>query len=366
VAWSGRLGVEAALVDGELALGDVEVVDGLVAEIGLNSSRGAGIAAPGFVDLQVNGYAGVDFFAADAEGYRRAGEALLECGVTAYQPTFITSPEEDLTAALREVPRNGAAPRILGAHLEGPFIAPERLGTHPAESRRDPDTHLLQRLLDAGPVSHVTLAPELPGALELVDMLCERGVTVSCGHSNATAEQAREAFGRGAKTVTHIFNAMRPFAAREPGLAGAALLSRDVAVQVILDGVHLADDTARLVWQAAGGRVALVTDAIAAAGAGDGSYRLAGIDFEVENGVARRADRVLAGSTVPMIEAVRNLVALGAPLAAALAAASVVPARIAGRPELGRLEPGSAADIVVLDDGLEIVRVLVAGTDALS
>jgi N-acetylglucosamine-6-phosphate deacetylase len=312
----------------------------------------------------VNGFAGVDFFAADAGGYKRAGEALLECGVTAYQPTFITSPEEELTAALREIPRNGAAPRILGAHLEGPFIAPERLGTHPAESRRDPDTELLQRLLDAGPVSHVTLAPELPGAFELVDLLRGRGVTVSCGHSNATAKQAREAFARGAKTVTHIFNAMRPFAAREPGLAGAALVSSDVVVQVILDGVHLADDTARLVWRAAGGRVALVTDAISAAGAGDGSYRLAGIDFEVENGVARRADRVLAGSTVPMIEAVRNLVALGAPLAAALAAASAVPARIAGRPELGTLEPGSDADIVVLDDRLEIVRVLVAGDHA--
>jgi len=361
---SGRLGVEAALVAGELVRGDVEVVDGLVAQVGLNSSRGTGIAAPGFVDLQVNGFAGVDFFAADAAGYGRAGEALLECGVTAYQPTFITSPEEDLTAALREIPRNGAAPRILGAHLEGPFIAPERLGTHPAESRRDPDAQLLLRLLDAGPVSHVTLAPELPGAFELVDMLRERGVTVSCGHSNATAEQAREAFARGAKTVTHIFNAMRPFAAREPGLAGAALVSSDIVIQVILDGVHLADDTARLVWQAAAGRVALVTDAIAAAGAGDGSYRLAGIDFEVENGVARRADRVLAGSTVPMIEAVRNLVALGAPVAGALAAASAVPARIAGRPELGRLEPGSGADIVVLDDNLEIVRVLVGGGNA--
>jgi N-acetylglucosamine-6-phosphate deacetylase len=361
---SGRLGVEAALVGGELVRGDVEVVDGLVAQVGLNSSRGRGIAAPGFVDLQVNGFAGVDFFAADAAGYGRAGEALLECGVTAYQPTFITSPEEDLTAALREIPRNGAAPRILGAHLEGPFIAPERLGTHPAESRRDPDAQLLLRLLDAGPVSHVTLAPELPGAFELVDMLRERGVTVSCGHSNATAEQAREAFARGAKTVTHIFNAMRPFAAREPGLAGAALVSSDIVIQVILDGVHLADDTARLVWQAAAGRVALVTDAIAAAGAGDGSYRLAGIDFEVENGVARRADRVLAGSTVPMIEAVRNLVALGAPVAGALAAASAVPARIAGRPELGRLEPGSGADIVVLDDNLEIVRVLVGGGNA--
>jgi N-acetylglucosamine-6-phosphate deacetylase len=359
-----RLGVGAALVDGSLVPGDVEIADGRIASVGLNSANGKGIASPGFVDLQVNGFAGVDFFSADADGYRRAGEALLACGVTAYQPTFITSPEEELTAALREVPTNGAAPRILGAHLEGPFIAPERLGTHPAEARRDPDCALLHRLLEAGPVSHVTLAPELPGAFELMELLRERGVTVSCGHSNATAAEARDAFARGAKTVTHIFNAMRPFAAREPGLAGAALVAGDVVVQIILDGVHLADDTARLVWQAAGGRVALVTDAIAAAGAGDGSYRLAGINFEVENGVARRADSVLAGSTVPMIEAVRNLVALGAPIASALAAASAVPARIAGRPELGKIEPGSPADVVVLDDSLEIVRVLVAGGDA--
>jgi N-acetylglucosamine-6-phosphate deacetylase len=361
VAASGRLGVEAALVGGELVIGDVEVADGRVAAIGLNGFPGKGIASPGFVDLQVNGFAGVDFFSTDTNGYRRAGEALVRCGVTAYQPTFITSPEEELTAALREVPPNGATPRIIGAHLEGPFISPERLGTHPPEARRDPDPALLRRLLAAGPVSHVTLAPELPGAYELVDMLRARGITVSCGHSNATAAEAREAFARGAKTVTHIFNAMRPFAAREPGLAGAALVSDDVAVQIILDGVHLADDTARLVWQAAGGRVALVTDAIAAAAAGDGSYTLAGVDFEVENGVARRADRVLAGSTVPMVEAVRNLVALGAPLAAALAAATQVPARIAGRPELGTLRPGSAADIVILDDRLEVVRVLVRG-----
>jgi N-acetylglucosamine-6-phosphate deacetylase len=263
------------------------------------------------------------------------------------------------------VPRNGSAPRILGAHLEGPFIAPERLGTHPVESRRDPDRELLERLLAAGHVSHVTLAPELPGAYELIDLLRARGVTVSCGHSNATAAEAREAFVRGAKTVTHIFNAMRPFSAREPGLAGAALVADDVAVQVILDRVHLADDTARLVWQAAGGRVAIVTDAIAAARAGDGSYTLAGVDFEVEDGVARNADEVLAGSTVCMIDALRNLVALGAPLAEALSAASEVPARIAGRSDVGRLAPGVPADVVVLDESLEIQRVLVDGTDAL-
>jgi N-acetylglucosamine-6-phosphate deacetylase len=138
-----------------------------------------------------------------------------------------------------------------------------------------------------------------------------------------------------------------------------------VVVQVILDGVHLADDTARLVWQAAAGRVAVVTDAIAAAHAGDGSYTLAGVDFEVEDGVARNADRALAGSTVCMIDAVRNLVALGASVESALAAATVQPARIAGRPELGTLAPGTTADVLVLDDSLELRRVLVGGEDAL-
>jgi N-acetylglucosamine-6-phosphate deacetylase len=360
-----RLGVGAALVDGALVLGDVELADGHVAAVGLEPANGGGIASPGFVDLQVNGFGGVDFFSADTDGYRRAGHAMLECGVTAYQPTFITSPEGELVAALAEVPTNGEAPRVLGAHLEGPFISPERLGTHPADARRDPDRALLERLLAAGPVSHVTLAPELPGAFELLDLLCERGVTVSCGHSDATAAEARKAFARGAKTVTHIFNAMRPFAAREPGLAGAALVTSDVVVQVILDGVHLAEDTARLVWQAAAGRVALVTDAIAAAHAGDGAYTIAGVDFEVEDGVARNADRVLAGSTVCMVDAVRNLVALGASVEAALAAATALPAQIAGRPELGTLTPGTPADVVVLDDSLEIQRVLVRGDDAL-
>ncbi|TML28807.1 MAG: N-acetylglucosamine-6-phosphate deacetylase [Actinobacteria bacterium] len=360
-----RLGVGAALVDGTLVPGDVEVADGKIAAVGLESANGAGIASPGFVDLQVNGFAGVDFFGADTDGYGRAGKGLLECGVTSYQPTFITSPEEQLVAALAEVPVNGAAPRVLGAHLEGPFISPERLGTHPADARRDPDRALLERLLAAGPVSHVTLAPELPGALELVELLRERGVTVSCGHSDATAAEAREAFARGVKTVTHIFNAMRPFAAREPGLAGAALVTSDVVVQLILDGVHLAEDTARLVWQVAGGRVALVTDAIAAAHVGDGAYTIAGVEFEVEDGVARNADRVLAGSTVCMIDAVRNLVALGASVEAALSAASALPAQIAGRPDLGTLAPGSVADVVMLDDSLEIRRVLVRGEDAL-
>jgi N-acetylglucosamine-6-phosphate deacetylase len=361
-----RLGVESALVDGRLVPGDVEVVEGRIAGYGLASPNGRGIASPGFVDLQVNGFGGVDLLESDGEGYRKAGEALLETGVTAYLPTFITAPEEQLVAALHDVPLSapGGGPRVLGAHVEGPFLAPRRLGTHPASERRDPDADLLERLLAAGPVRLMTLAPELPGAELLVDRLRARGVAVSCGHTDATADEANAAFDRGVRTVTHLFNAMRPFRHRDPGIAGAALARDDVIVQIILDGVHLAPDTARLVWRAAAGRVALVTDAIAGAGATEGSYSLGGLALQIRDGVARGPDGVLAGSVLTMIEAVRNLHALGVPLADSLEAATSVPARVIRATDVGRLDVGLPADVVVLNDNLAVDRVLVAG-DAL-
>ncbi len=357
-----RLGVEAAVVEGVLVPGDVEVADGTVAAVGL-SPRGRGTAIPGLVDLQVNGFGGVDFANADAAGYRRAGASLLEHGVTAYQPTLITAPEAELAAALAEVPAGEAAPRILGVHLEGPFLSPARLGVHPPTARRDPDPELLARLLAAGPVSQMTLAPELPGALELVDLLHARGVVVSCGHSDATAAEAARAFDRGVATVTHLFNAMRPFAHRDPGVAAAALTRPDVVVQAICDGVHLADETVRLVLVAAAARLALVSDAIAAAGVGDGAYVLGGLPVEVREGVCRRADGALAGSAQPLVEGMRRLHALGAPFLEAVAAVTAVPARIARRPEVGVLRVGGPADLVRLDDALEVTAVLLAGAE---
>jgi N-acetylglucosamine-6-phosphate deacetylase len=358
-----RLGVDAALVEGSLVRGDVEVGDGRVKGVGLASTNGRGVAVPGFVDLQVNGFAGVDLLDADADGYRRVGEALVETGVTAFLPTFITAPEDRLLAALREVPTESDGPRILGAHLEGPFLSPLRLGIHAAEARRDPDLELLARFLETGPVRLVTLAPELVGADALVDRLLRSEIAVSCGHSDATAEEAGAAFDAGVRSVTHLFNAMRPFRHRDPGIAGAALARDDVVVQIILDGVHLADETARVVWKAAAGRVALVTDAIAGAGLGDGSYRVGGRDIEIRDGVARGTGDVLAGSTLTMLEAVRNLHALGAPFEAAIEAATEVPARVLRLPAVGRLAVGLPADIVVLNDELELERVLVGGTD---
>jgi N-acetylglucosamine-6-phosphate deacetylase len=355
-----RLGVEAALVDGRLLPGDVAVENGTITAVGLEPG-GTRIAAPGFVDLQVNGFGGVDFLGADADGFAAAGETLLETGVTAYLPTLITSGEDDVVRALRAIPTNGKGPRILGAHLEGPFLSQFRLGTHSLSSRRDPDLSLLERLLAAGTVTLVTLAPELPGALELVDLLHARGVTVSLGHSDATAAEASAAFDRGVRTVTHVFNAMRPLAHRDPGIVGAALVRPDVVLQAIVDGIHLDPDIVRLLWTVAGGRIALVTDAIAGAGLGDGTYALGETEIVVAEDVVTREDGVLAGSALTMPQAVRNLVELDVPLEQALSAASAVPARVLGRIDIGRLEPGGPADVVVLDDGLEVVQTIVGG-----
>jgi len=357
-----RLGVEAAVVEGVLLPGDVEVADGRVAAVGL-AGPGSGVAVPGFVDLQVNGFGGVDFASADAADYRRAGQALLETGVTAFQPTLITAPEAELTAALAEVPSDPIGPRLLGVHLEGPFLAGSHLGAHQAAGRRDPDQELLERLLAAGPIRYVTLAPELPGALDLIDALHARGIVVSLGHTGATAHEAELAFERGVGTVTHLFNAMRPFHHRDPGIVGAALAREDVIVQIILDGHHLHPDVALLAWRAAGGRLALVTDAIAAAGVGDGRSRLSRLDVDVRDGVVRGPAGELAGSVLTMLQAVRNLHELGVPLVDAVAAATSVPARAARVPDVGVLREGGRADVVVLDDRLEIRTVLVSGEE---
>ncbi len=359
-----KLGVEAALVRGELVPGDVEIEDGRIVAVGLARGPRGRVAIPGFVDLQVNGYGGVDFLSASGDDYYRAGEALLLAGVTAYQPTFITSAEESTVDALRAMPTGVSGPRILGAHLEGPFLSPDRPGTHPLAHLRAPDVALLDRLLDAGHVTQMTLAPELSGADALIERLRERGVAVSAGHTNATAAEARHAFDLGVGGVTHVFNAMRPFRSRDPGIAGAALTRAPVVICMVVDGHHLADETIRLVWSCAAGRVALVTDAMAAAGTASsgGTYQLGDVEVAVEDGAApMREDGTLAGSVLTMIDAVRNLHALGVSFEQAVGAATEVPARFLARGDVGVLESGAPADVVVLDDRLEIQAVLCSG-----
>lgn len=362
-----RLGVAAALVGGELVDGDVEVVDGRIAAVGLGAPSGSRIAAPGFVDLQVNGFAGVDFSAPGEDGYATAGAALLAGGVTAFQPTIVTAELDAMRASLAMVPAAAPdpvppGPRVIGAHLEGPFISPERPGAHDPSAIRPPDPAALDALLASGPVSQVTLAPELPGALELIDALLARGVTVSLGHTEADAATAHRAFARGASAVTHLFNAMRRPAPRDPGIAFAALGRDDVFVTLIVDRHHLADDTVRTAWRAAGDRLVLISDAVAAAAAPAGDHTLGGtVPIHSEAGTVRTATGTLAGSTLAMLDAVRNAHALGIPLAAALRAATEAPARMARRPDLGHLAPGAPADLVVLDDSLGLHQVLIAG-----
>jgi N-acetylglucosamine-6-phosphate deacetylase len=360
---SRRLGVAAALVGDGLLPGDVAVADGRIEAVGL-SPAGRGLAAPGLVDVQVNGYAGVDVAAADETALAQLRRAVARDGVTAFAPTVITGDPDLVSAALRRIgaaPQDGPGARVLGAHVEGPWISPHRLGTHSARWRRDPVDADVDRLFDSGPVRFLTLAPELPGALRLIGRLVARGVTVLLGHSAASAEEAHAAFAVGASGVTHLFNAMPPLHHREPGLAGAALARPGITLSVVADGHHLAPDVLRLVFAAAPGRVVLITDATAASGMPDGDYLLGDVPVTLEGGAVRNSAGGLAGSAATQIGCVRHAVAVGVDPATALRSASTVPADLAGRPDLGRLRPGAPADVVVLDDDLTVRDTLVAG-----
>jgi N-acetylglucosamine-6-phosphate deacetylase len=352
-----RLGVASALVGGRLVAGDVSIEEGRIEGVGL-AGAGTGLAVPGFVDVQVNGFAGVDFLAASPADYITAREALAATGVTSYLPTFITAPADAYRAALAAV---AGAPGVVGAHLEGPFLSPHWPGAHPPEHLREPDLALVDELRAIGPITTMTVAPELPGGLDLVAALVERGILVHIGHTDADAATAHAAFDRGARALTHIHNAHRRFASRDPGPAGVALTRPDVTVTAIVDGVHLAPETAGVAWLAARDRLCLVTDAIAAAGLGDGTFRMGEREIHVAGGASRLADGTLAGSVVTMDRAVRELVALGASIPEAVAAATIAPARLLGRDDLGVLAPGARADVAVLDDDLHVVRTLAAG-----
>jgi len=244
------------------------------------------------IDLQVNGYAGIDFLTADAEEWSVAARAMAQDGVGAYVANLITSPYDVLSRAIRVAgkvasidARNAAS--CLGAHLEGPFLSLAKRGTHPQSHLRLPDHSFVRSLLSYGPVLGMTLAPELPGALDLIAWLRSRNVLVSLGHSDATAEQAHAGFDAGAQTVTHLFNGMSQPTSRAPGLAGVALTRSDVAVQIICDEVHLAPEMVALGVAAASTRFVLVTDALSAAGAPDGNYRLGDLEITLADGTAR-------------------------------------------------------------------------------
>jgi N-acetylglucosamine-6-phosphate deacetylase len=361
-----RLGVAAAVVEGTLVRGDLEVDDGKVVAVGLDGA-GRGLAIPGLVDLQVNGYAGIDVASAEPGELIELGRALALDGVLWYQPTLVSAPSEALRDALSSIGQASTligGARILGAHLEGPFLSPVRAGAHDPRSLRSPNLDVLASFLVAGcAVTTVTLAPELDDADELIVELAERGIVVSLGHSDATATPANAAFDLGARAVTHLFNAMRPFSHRDPGIVGAALARADVTVTLIADGVHVAPEAVLTAWRAARGRLALVSDAIAAAGRGDGRFRLGEVELEVHDGVSRLADGTLAGATRPLAWGLRGLIELGVPIVEAVETVTSSPARLLARDDAGTLALDGPADLVVLDDDFAVDRVLVGGSE---
>lgn len=323
---------------------------------------GAVILAPGFVDMHAHGGGGASY----TDGAAAAEVALATHrahGTTAGMASLVTDSIERLAEQVRALAPLVERGDLLGVHLEGPWLAERYHGAHDPGLLRPPTAADVDRLLDAGPVAMVTLAPELPGGMAAVRRLVDAGVLVAVGHSDATYEQARAAFAAGARVVTHLHNAHRPLHHRDPGPAQAAIDTPGVVLELIADGVHVHPAVVGDTLRTRVGRVALVTDAMAAAGAGDGVYRLGPLTAVVRDGVARirGTEGRIAGSTLTLDRAVRLAVDVGVELGAAVDAATRVPADLLGRPDLGRLAAGARADLVVLDADLHAARVMQAG-----
>ena len=317
-----------------------------------------GALVPGLVDTQLNGAFGVDLAGTDPDSWSLVVRRLPEHGVTAFVPTFITAPIEELAAGLRgytsvraALDALPAAARTLGVHIEGPFLAEGRRGAHRLECLIDPTPGALAVLLDAGRgvLSYVTLAPERAGALDAIRTLTEAGVRVSVGHSDADERLVHAAADAGATLVTHLYNAQRPLHHRGPGVVGAALVDDRLTCGLIVDGHHVVPAAVRVAFAAAPGRIMLVTDAVAALGMPDGTYVLGGEQITVRAGSPpRRADGTIAGAAGRLDDAIGLSVAAGVPLQAAVEAATRIPADALGHRHLGRIAPGLPADLVWL------------------
>ena len=322
------------------------------------------LIAPGLIDLQVNGFEGHDVGAGLA-AIAAIADRLPRRGVTGFLPTLVSQPLdrlEEFIAETAEVAGSRASgARVLGAHVEGPFINPSCRGAHDPRFVIAPTAERIERLLRRPP-RMLTLAPEMPGALDAVARLSQAGVVVAAGHSAAGLEDAQAAIEAGVRFGTHLFNAMVPLHHRRPGVAGALLADSRVTVGLVADGEHLHPATlAMVVRLKSAHRVALTTDQTAAAGSPPGRYFLSGREVISDGRTVRLADGNLAGSTASLPDLLRNARLAGVPLPAVLAMATAVPARVLGEARLGSLRPGSAADLVILDAGLEPRLTLVGG-----
>ena len=330
-------------------------------------------AIPGFVDVHIHGAGGRDVMEADETALSTITGRLAAFGTTSLLATTVTASADETVRAVEGIAKyisgqyqtNDARAEILGIHFEGPFLSKARRGVHPAEWLQPPSAELLQRFLHAaaGNARILTIAPELLGAIPCIDAARSLGMVVSIGHTDATYEQARAAVAHGAHHATHVYNAMRPFTHRDPGVIGAVLTAPEVSAELIADGIHVDEIAMKVLLQAKGAQgVVLISDGVSATGMPDGEYMLGGLEVTVSGGVCRSAEGRLAGSTLTLDRALRNIVKLGVPLSDAVRMLTLNPATLLGIEfKKGALRTGADADIILLNQALEITAVWVRG-----
>lgn len=334
---------------------------------------GDAILAPGFFDIHMHGGAGVDLMRAQPADFPRLGKFLTTHGVTSYFPTTVAAPLDATHAALErladaiEAPADGdtVQARPLGIHLEGPFLSHKRRGVHPPEYLVAPTVEIFDRMWQAarGHVCMMTIAPEVPGAMEVIAEAARRDVCVSIGHSDAEMLIAQKAVEAGAHHATHTFNAMRPLDHREPGIIGEVLSDDRISADIIADGIHVSPEVVKVFLQAKGhNRAVLITDAISATGMPEGRYQLGPIQVDVKDGKCT-SNGSLAGSVLTMDRAVRNVTKFSNwTLRDAVRAATLNPAQAVGlAAQKGVLAPGANADFVVMNSSGEVLKTIVAG-----
>ncbi|HUL34426.1 MAG TPA: N-acetylglucosamine-6-phosphate deacetylase [Candidatus Eisenbacteria bacterium] len=331
------------------------------------------IAAPGFLDVHIHGAAGHDVMEGTEAALKTIAATIAAHGTTSFVATTVTASPEAICRGAEGVARYIALQHsvadfraeALGVHFEGPFISPVRRGVHPPEFLQLPSAELLEQFIAAarGRAQILTIAPELLGAMPCIDAARNAGLIVAIGHTDATYEQARAAFARGARHAVHVYNAMRPFSHRDSGVIGAVLTTPEVTAELIADGVHVDETAMRLLLQAKGATgVILVSDGTAATGMPDGKYMLGTFEVTVSGGVSRNAEGKLAGSTLTLDRALRNIVNLGTPLQDALRMLTLNPATLLGLEfKKGVLRAGADADLLLLDDSLQVTRVWTRG-----
>ena len=322
---------------------------------------------PGLIDIHVHGAAGYEVMDATEQALHSMANFFAQHGVTSYLATTISASFESTLAAVENVSRTNQPPkgsRHLGVHLEGPYINPKFGGAQPPQQIRNPNLNEFESWLSSGSVRMVTVAPELPGALQIIDRGVRDGIQFAVGHSMASHDQLLLAIGRGLHHATHTFNAMQAMNHRDPGVVGGVLTDDRIWAQLICDGVHVHPAVIKLLFRAKGvKRTVLITDAIGAAGLSDGNYSQLGQSIVVTNGIAKTAEGRLAGSTLTLDKALRNMMSYcDLSLVQALPMVTSVPAESLGiAARKGSLHPGSDADVVLLDSNLNVRLTIVAG-----